>query len=302
MITEVCGRPRCQTLLEGPVTMEDFTPDNPQLDDPFEIDTSVAHPARRYNYYLGGTDNFEADRISGDAGMAAFPTVKVSVMENRRFLRRAVSFLVEEVGIRQFLDIGTGIPTAGNVHEVAQSIAPESRVVYADNDPIVLAHARRLLSIADEGATAYIHADVREPDAILTNSTLLKTLDLGRPVALMLIAVMHFIPDEDDAYGHIATLTGALAPGSYLAMSHGTRDFMSKEAREVFDSWAERDRTRSRDPAITRDRAQFARFFDGMQLVPPGIVALPDWRSETPPAKRPSAADTGFYAAAARIS
>jgi len=284
------------------VTSQDFAPDGPPPDDPFEIDTSVAHPARRYNYFLGGTDNFEADRISGDAGLAAFPTVKISVTENRRFLRRAVSFLVEDAGIRQFLDIGTGIPSANNVHEVAQSIAPESRVVYVDNDPIVLAHARRLLSAMREGATAYIHADLRGPDAILANSELRKTLDLTQPVALMAFAVMHFIEGADDPYGHIATLAGALAPGSYLAMSHGTRDFMSKEARERFDSWAERDRTRSRDPAITRNRAEFARFFDGMRLVPPGIVALPDWRSEIPPADRPSAADTGFYAAVARIS
>jgi hypothetical protein len=283
------------------VTADDFSPDDPQLDDPFEIDTSVAHPARRYNYYLGGTDNFEADRISGDAGLAAFPTVKISVMENRRFLRRAVTFLVEEAGIRQFLDIGTGIPSADNVHEVAQSIAPESRVVYLDNDPIVLAYARRLLSTESEGATTYIHADLREPDAILGNSELRKTLDLSRPVALMAVAVLHFIENSDDPYGHIATLTGALAPGSYLAMSHGTRDFMSKEAREKFESWAEGDRTRSRDPAVTRSGAEFAHFFDGLQLVPPGIVALPDWRSEIPPADRPSAADTGFYAAVARI-
>jgi S-adenosyl methyltransferase len=284
------------------VNTKDFSPDNPDLDDPFEIDTTVAHPARRYNYFLGGTDNFEADRLSGDAGLAAFPTVKISVMENRRFLRRAVTFLVEEAGIRQFLDIGTGIPSANNVHEVAQSIAPETSVVYVDNDPIVLAHARRLLSDAGAGATTYIHADLREPDAILDDSELRKTLDLSRPVALMAVAVMHFVEDADDPYGHIATLSGALAPGSYLAMSHGTRDFMSKEARDKFDSWAERDRTRSRDPAVTRDKAQFARFFDGTQLVPPGIVALPDWRSETPPADRPSAADTGFYAAVARIS
>jgi hypothetical protein len=282
--------------------MEGFSPDDPWLDDPFEIDTTVAHPARRYNYYLGGTDNFEADRISGDAGVAAFPTVKISVMENRRFLRRAVTFLVKEAGIRQFLDVGTGIPAANNVHEVAQSIVPESRVVYVDNDPIVLAHARRLLSAEGQGVTAYIHADLREPDAILNNSELRKTLDLTQPVALMAVAVMHFIEDTDDPYGCVATLTGALATGSYLAMSHATRDFMSKEARERFDSWAERDRVRSRDPAVTRDRAAFARFFDGMQLVPPGIVALPDWRSEIPSAERPTAADTGFYAAVAGIA
>ena len=281
------------------MTPQDFSPDDPQLDNPFEIDTTVAHPARRYNYYLGGTDNFEADRISGDAGLAAFPTVKISVTENRRFLRRAVTYLVEEAGIRQFLDIGTGIPAANNVHEVAQSIAPDARVVYVDNDPIVLAHARRLLSKENGGATTYIHADLRDPKAILDNSLLRETLDLSRPVALMMVAVLHFIEDSE-AYECVAKLAGALAPGSYLAMSHGTRDFMSQEERERFDSWAERDR--SRDPAVTRDRAGVTRFFDGMRLVPPGVVALPEWRSEIAPDERPTAADTGFYAAVARIS
>jgi trans-aconitate methyltransferase len=284
------------------MTMRDFSSDDPLLDDPFEIDTTVAHPARRYNYWLGGKDNFEADRISGDAGLAIFPTAKTAAMENRRFLRRAVSFLVEEAGIRQFLDIGTGIPSADNVHEVAQSIAPDARVVYADNDPIVLAHARRLLSTAPGGVTAYLHADLRRPEAILSNPDLRRTIDLSEPVALMVVAVMHFIEDADDPYGHIAKLTRALAPGSYLAVSHGTRDFMSKEARAEFDAWAEKEKVRNRDPARPRDRAELARFFDGMQLVPPGIVALPDWRSEIPSAERPSASDTAFYAAVARIS
>jgi SAM-dependent methyltransferase len=282
--------------------MEDFSPDNSRVDDPFEIDTTVAHPARRYNYFLGGTDNFAADRISGDAGLAIFPTARISAMENRRFLRRAVTFLVEEVGIRQFLDIGTGIPTADNVHEVAQSIAPESRVVYVDNDPIVLAHARRLLPNTGEGATAYIHADLREPDEILNHLELRKTLDLTRPVALMLIAVLHFIEEADDPNGLVATLSGALAPGSYLVISHGTRDFMSDEARAEWNSWAEQDRTRSREPVTARTGAEIARFFDGMRLVPPGVVALPEWRSEIAPAERPSAADTAFYAGVARIS
>jgi trans-aconitate methyltransferase len=290
----VARRPR--HLLEGFMTLDDFSPDDPLLDDPFEIDTSVAHPARRYNYWLGGKDNFEADRISGDEGLAIFPTAKIAAMENRRFLR-----LVEEVGIRQFLDIGTGIPSADNVHEVAQSIAPETRVVYVDNDPIVLAHARRLLATTPGGATAYIHADIRRPDAILSNADLRRTIDLDEPVALMVLAVLHFIEDGDDPYGHIAKLTGALAPGSYLAMSHGTRDFMSAAARAEFNAWAAKEKFRSRDPASPRGRAEFARFFDGMHVVPPGIVALPDWRSEIPPAERPSASDTAFYAAVARV-
>jgi hypothetical protein len=284
------------------MTKYDHSPDDPLLDDPFEIDTTVAHPARRYNYWLGGKDNFEADRISGDAGLAFFPTAKIAAMENRGFLRRAVTFLVNEAGIRQFLDIGTGIPAADNVHEVAQSLAPDSRVVYVDNDPIVLAHARRLLSSAPSGATAYIHADLRDPAAILSNPNLRRTIDLSEPVALMVIAVMHFIDDGDDPYGHISKLTGVLAPGSYLAMSHGTRDFMAEATREEFDAWTKREKVRNRDAARPRNRAEFARFFDGMELLAPGIVAAPDWRSELPPAERASGSDTAIYAAVARIS
>jgi hypothetical protein len=278
-------------------------PDDVALDDPFEIDTTVAHAARRYNYWLGGRDNFEADRVSGDAWMAMYPTVKLAALENRRFLERAVLFLVKEAGIRQFLDIGTGIPSANSVHEMAQSIAPDSRVVYVDNDPIVLAHARRLLSTNSAGSTAYIHADVREPAAILSNPDLRATLDLSRPVALMAVAVMHFVHDVDDPYGCIATLTEALAPGGYLAMSHGTTEFLPTEERAKFEQWLEQEeKSHNRDPLRPRTKAEFARFFAGMELVPPGIVALPDWRSELPPADRVSAAHASGYCAVAHVS
>jgi hypothetical protein len=162
------------------------------------FDTSVPHPARRYNYWLGGKDNFAADRESGDAVAAAFPTVRIAAIENRRFLGRAVSFLAQEAGIRQFLDIGTGIASANNTHEVAQSIAPESRIVYVDNDPIVLTHARALLTSTAEGATAYIDADLRNPGRILSDSHLEATLNLSEPVGLILVAILHFIRDEDD--------------------------------------------------------------------------------------------------------
>ena len=271
-------------------------------EDPFEIDRSVAHAARRYNYLLGGTDNFEADRISGDAIVAAFPTVRTAVMENRRFLRRAVTYLVEEAGIRQFLDIGTGIPSADNVHEVAQAMDPKARVVYVDNDPIVLSHAHRLLSSTVDGVTTrYIHADLREPDTILGHPDLRATLDLAEPVALMLLSVVPFLPDSDDPYGKVARLTEPLAPGSHLAMSHGTSDFRSAEAAAAFEAMVKRETARSRESGKNRDRAEFTRFFDGTELVPPGIVALPDWRSELPPAERPSAADVSYYGAVARI-
>jgi hypothetical protein len=283
------------------VSTQDVSPDD-EWTDPLEIDTTVAHPARRYDYWLGGTANFEADRISGDAYAAAFPTAKLAARENRRFLRRAVTYLVEEAGIRQFLDIGTGIPAAGNVHEVAQSISPESCVVYADNDPVVLSYAHRLLTTSEAGPTAYIHADLREADAILGNPDLRGTLDLTKPVALMLISVAQFLTDDDDPHGRVAALSGALPPGSYLAMSHATLDFMPAEAAQRLNVANQRENTRSRDPVKLRNRDEFARFFDGMTLVPPGIQSISDWRYDDPPDERTSPADTASYGAVARIS
>jgi hypothetical protein len=213
-----------------------------------------------------------------------------------------VTFLVKEAGIRQFLDIGTGIPAADNVHEVAQSITPESSVVYVDNDPIVLAHARRLLtSTPAGGATAYIQADLRKPDAILGHPDLRGTLDLSRPVALMLIAVAQFVADAEQPYDHVARLTDALAPGSYLAMSHPTTDFLSATAAAGVKAAARRESERSKGSMRTRDRTEFARFFAGMELVDPGVTALPDWRNDAPPDERASAADVSFYGAVARI-
>jgi O-methyltransferase involved in polyketide biosynthesis len=284
----------------GNVSTQDFSPDN-DWTDPFDIDTTVAHPARRYNYWLGGTDNFEADRISGDAYVAAFPKTKIAMRENRSFLRRAVTYLVKEAGIRQFLDMGTGIPTAGNVHEVAQSLAPESRVVYVDNDPVVLAHAQRLLTTSEAGATTYIHADLRDPDAIFGNADLQRTLDLSRPVALMLIAVAHFLTD-DEVYGRVTALTDRLPPGSYLAMSHTTKDFLSAETIAKVESARHRENARSRDPAQFRSRREFARFFDGMTLVPPGVKSISEWHNDDPPDQRTFPADTLAYGAVARIS
>jgi hypothetical protein len=281
------------------VSLQDFS--GTDWDDPFEIDTSVAHPARRYNYWLGGKDNFEADRISGDTWAASFPSIKIAAIENRRFLRRAVTYLAKEAGIRQFLDIGTGIPSADNVHEVAQSIDPQARVGYVDNDPIVLAHARRLLAGSPGGATAYIHADLRDPDAILNDPELRATLDLNRPVALLLIAILHFYEDSDDPYGRVATLTRALTAGSYLVISHCTADFMSPALKSTFNAINTQERGRVRDPFEFRDKAEFARFLDGMELIPPGIESISDWRNDAPPADRVPATEAGVYGAVARI-
>jgi hypothetical protein len=259
------------------------------------IDTSVAHPARRYDYWLGGKDNFAADRESGDAIAAAFPSIRTSVLENRRFVHRAVAFLAREAGIRQFLDIGTGIPTSPNVHEVAQRIAPAARVAYVDNDPVVLAHARALLTSSTEGATAYVDADLRTPERILTDPSVLRTLDFAEPVALMLLAIVHFIPEEDNPYGIVARLLDALPSGSYLVMSHATSDDLAPEL--TADIAAGRH-----GPGRLRTRAEFTRFFDGLELIPPGIVSVAEWRAENEPQPRPSAADTAVYGAIGKLA
>jgi hypothetical protein len=261
---------------------------------PPRIDTTVAHSARRYDYWLGGKDNFAADRESGDAIAAAFPSIRTAVLENRRFLRRAVAFLTGEAGMRQFLDIGTGIPTSPNVHEVAQEIAPAARVAYVDNDPIVLAHARALLNSSPEGATAYIDADLREPEKILNDPDLRRTIDFGQPVVLILVAILHFVPDADDPYGIVARLLDALPSGSYLVGSHATADELAPQlAAEIAAG--------RHGSGQLRSRAEFARFFDGLELVPPGIVSVSEWRAEHEPQPRPTVADTAVWGAVARI-
>ena len=257
------------------------------------FDTGVAHSARRYNYWLGGKDNFAADRESGDAIAATFPTIRDSVRENRRFLRRAVEFLAGEAGIDQFLDIGTGLPSADNTHEVAQRIAPRARIVYVDNDPIVLAHARALLPSSPGGATAYIDADLREPETILKAPELDATLDLHRPVALVLLAVLHFVRDAQDPYGIVARLVKALPAGSYLVMSHATYDLVDPATVEQLEAHSGGQwRSRSRD--------EFARFFTGLELVDPGVVPIGNWRP-SPGTIPPDPAEIVTYGAVARV-
>ena len=264
---------------------------------PPTIDTSVAHPARRYNYFLGGKDNFQADRESGDAIARFFPTIRVATLENRSFLRRAVEFLVREAGVRQFLDIGTGIPSANNTHEVAQGLAPDARVVYVDNDPVVLVHARALLTSTPEVRTAYIDADLREPEQILRDPELRATLDMSQPVALMLIAVLHFIVDRDDPYGIVRTLVDALPSGSYVAITNVTTDFMPAHIKAE----AESSQATARYGDIRfRTLDEVARFFEGLELVEPGVVSITDWRAEHEPAPRPTAADVSVHGAVGR--
>jgi S-adenosyl methyltransferase len=236
------------------------------------FDTSVAHVARIYDYWLGGKDNYAVDRAAGDAGLRAYPDLVYSVRANRAFLARAVRYLVTEAGIRQFLDIGTGIPTANNTHEVAQAAAPDSRVVYVDNDPVVLAHARALLTGSPEGATDYLDADLRDTDKILDEAA--QTLDFSQPVAIVLMAILHLIGDQDDPYGIVSKLTAAGLAGSYLTLSHVASDIDRKavaEAREQVSSFMAVKQT-------YRDHAQVTRFFDGMEIVEPGIVKVSEWR------------------------
>ena len=259
-----------------------------------EIDTTVPHPARRYNYWLGGKDHFAVDRKSGDAIAAAWPGVRLAARENRMFLQRAVRYLAEQ-GVSQFLDIGTGIPTADNTHEVAQAINPAARIVYVDNDPLVLTHARALLTSAPQGATAYLDADLRSPADILTHDDLRDTLDLSRPVALILVAILHFIRDDEDPRGIIEQLLAALPAGSYLVASHATYDHLSPEAIEKLEA-------NNRDGRFNpRSAAEFARLIAGPAMIEPGLVSVSDWRSGDAPQPRPKASDVSCNGAVARL-
>jgi trans-aconitate methyltransferase len=240
--------------------------------EPPPFDTSVAHVARVYNYWLGGKDNFAADRAAGEQAIKAFPGIPLSARSNRAFLARTVRFLAGDAGIRQFLDVGTGIPSANNTHEVAQSAAPASRVVYVDNDPIVLTHARALLASDPAGATDYIDADMRDPQQILAQAG--RLLDFSRPVALMLMAVLQHLDDEDSPYQIVQTLTDALPPGSYLAMSHPAKDIDAEAMAKMADSL----NNMMAEKVTFRDRAAVARFFDGLELVDPGLVQASKWR------------------------
>ncbi len=262
-----------------------------------KIDTTVAHPARRYDYWLGGKDNFAADRAAGDAIAEVYPAVRTAVRENRRFLGRAVTYLAGEAGIDQFLDIGTGIPTANNTHEVAQRINPAARVVYVDNDPIVLAHARALLTSQTPGATAYLDADLRDPEKILHHPDLAATLDLSRPVALMLVAVLHFIEDRDDPYGAVSRLVSVLPSGSYVVISHATVDLVPEEIRERSGV----ANAPGQGAWQFRTRAEFAGFFKGLDLMEPGIVPLVRWRAHEEPGPRPEVPEASLFAAVARV-
>jgi hypothetical protein len=259
------------------------------------IDVTRPHSARIYDYLLGGKDNFAADRETAGQVLRTWPTVRTAARENRAFLNRAVRYLAAEAGIRQFLDVGSGLPSASNVHEVAQGIAPESRVAYVDNDPIVLAHARALLASHPDGVCAYIDADLRQPEQILGNPAIGRSLDLTQPAALMMVAVLHFIPDEDQPRQIVQALLDALPSGSYLVASHVTavhnQDGLAGAGRAYQDSGMR---------GALRTPDEFAGLaFAGLDLIEPGVVLVSEWRpdSTTP---RPMAAEVNAYGGVAR--
>jgi len=233
---------------------------------------SVAHVARVYDYLLGGKDNFAVDREAADQAMRINPDIVPTVRANRAFGARTTGYLVGQAGLRQFLDIGAGMPASNNIHEVAQSIAPESRIVYVDHDPIVLTHARALLGSAPEGVTDYIEADLREPGKILAEAA--RTLDFSRPVAIMLTAILHLIPDRDDPYDLVSQLVNAVVPGSYVVISHAASDIDTG----AMISMANRLNELMAQQAVPRTHREVAAFFAGLDLLEPGLVRIPEWR------------------------
>jgi hypothetical protein len=256
--------------------------------EPPSYDTGIAHPARVYDYWLGGKDNYAADREAAAQMVEALPNILQGVQANRAFLSRAVEYLAGEAGIRQFLDIGTGLPTNENTHEVAQRIAPESRVVYVDNDPIVLAHGRALLDSAPEGATAYIEADARDTGTILREAA--ATLDFTRPVAIMALLVLQYVPDADDPHGVASRLLDAVPSGSYLTISDTTTDI---DTDRLAEGTARLNARLGPAQSTPRPRAQIERYFDGLELVDPGLVSMPQWRDPANPLVIPVYAGMG---------
>ncbi|MEU7580613.1 SAM-dependent methyltransferase [Streptomyces sp. NPDC041068] len=263
------------------------------MTDPSYIDTSKPHPARMYDWFLGGKDNYPVDEEMGRQLVAMDGRVLTTARANRAFMQRATRWLTGQ-GVRQFLDIGSGIPTEPNLHQIAQGIAPDTRVVYCDNDPIVLAHAGALLRSTPEGVTEYIQADFREPEKILEEAA--RVLDFDRPVALSLVALLHFIADEDGAYELVDRLMRALPSGSHLMLSHGTGEFTPETAKQAAELYKARGMT-----LALRTRAEVERFFEGYEMVDPGVVVVDRWKPE-PGERAPESGDgpTPGYGAVGR--
>ena len=247
--------------------MTNTPPDSPRP----KLDTSVPHSARIWNFWLGGKDNFEIDRIVGEQTSAVMPDMVPTARAIRGFLKRSVTYLAGDAGVRQFLDIGTGLPTAENTHEVAQRVAPESKIVYVDNDPLVLVHARALLTSSPEGACDYIDADVHDPETILEKAG--RTLDFTQPVAVMLLAIIHFILDDGEAYAVVKRLLDAVPSGSYMAMVHAVH---SPATDAAIRQWNEVGTPKM----CARTEEEIRRFFDGLELLEPGLVPVALWRPE----------------------
>jgi hypothetical protein len=259
------------------------------------VDPTRPHPARIYDYGIGGKNHFAVDRAVADQVLAGLPTARTVARENRKFLGRAVGFLAAEAGIRQFLDVGSGLPATDNVHEVAQRADPSCRVVYVDNDPSVLPHAQALLASAPEGRTGYFTGDLRDPKAILAHEVTRDVLDFSKPVALILVSVLPFLVDDDKPGEILATLLDALPPGSYVAATHTTAEHDAEGWEAV---------TKAYSSAVIqgqlRDSGDFARLaFGGLELVPPGVVLVSEWRPDNP-GPRPSAAEVSCYGGVAR--
>jgi O-methyltransferase involved in polyketide biosynthesis len=242
---------------------------------PPAVDASIPTSARIYNYWLGGKDHFPIDRVVGDEIRESLPGIAEMALQQRAFLERVVTFLAAEAGVRQFLDVGTGLPTANNTHQVAQRVAPESRVVYVDNDPLVLAHARALLRSTPEGATDYLDADLRDPDKILDAAE--QTLDFARPVAITLLGVVHHVTDDAEAHAVVRRLLAAAPSGSYLVISHTTNTVTGDQMTEAVRQWNEAS---PQVKIVIRTPQQLASFFDGLELVEPGVVPTTQWRPD----------------------
>ena len=261
------------------------TPGEPDAAAGTGIDTTVSHSARIWDYWLGGKDNYQVDREVGDRIEEMLPDIVRQAREDRLFLGRVVRYLAGEAGIRQFLDIGTGLPTADNTHQVAQRVAPESKIVYVDNDPLVLAHARALLTSSPEGATDYIHADMHDPGAIIDGAA--RTLDFGQPVAITMLGVLWHVMDNDEAYAIVNHLMQAMPSGSYLALNHPTLEVTGEKMATAIRYWNEY----GKPPGTHRTPDELTRFFDGMDLIEPGVVSITRWRPETTSSGEPEEID-----------
>ena len=261
------------------------TPGEPDAAAGTGIDTTVSHSARIWDYWLGGKDNYAVDREVGDRIEEMLPDIVRQAREDRLFLGRVVRYLAGEAGIRQFLDIGTGLPTADNTHQVAQRVAPESKIVYVDNDPLVLAHARALLTSTPEGTTDYIHADMHDPGNIVAGAA--RTLDFGRPIAITMLGVLWHVMDNDEAYAIVNHLMQAMPSGSYLALNHPTLEVTGEKMATAIRYWNEY----GTPPGTHRTPAELTRFFDGMDLVEPGVVSITRWRPEATSSGEPEEID-----------